>query len=124
VFLYLKNKLKLPINKEKIGIRKPMHFEILGYTFVPTYIKGEKGQYQFVVSEKGWKRLKQRLKSITRKTAPKSFDERIKQLKEVQQGWVNYFRMASIYGKLKDLDSWLRNRLRYCIWTDWKKPEP
>ena len=31
--------------------------------------------------------------------------------------------MASITGKLKDLDSWLRNRLRYCIWHDWKKPE-
>ena len=31
--------------------------------------------------------------------------------------------MASITGKLKDLDSWVRNRLRYCIWTDWKKPE-
>lgn len=21
------------------------------------------------------------------------------------------------------MDEWLRNRLRYCIWTDWKKPE-
>ena len=31
--------------------------------------------------------------------------------------------MGSIYGKLKDTDSWLRNRLRYCIWHDWKKPE-
>jgi protocatechuate 4,5-dioxygenase alpha chain len=31
--------------------------------------------------------------------------------------------MASIQGKLKELDSWLRNRLRHCIWHDWKKPE-
>ena len=31
--------------------------------------------------------------------------------------------MASIQVKLKDLDSWLRNRLRYCIWHHWKKPE-
>jgi hypothetical protein len=44
-------------------------------------------------------------------------------LKEVQRGWVNYYRMASIYGKLKDLDGWVRNRLRYCIWHDWTKPE-
>ncbi|WP_373400817.1 hypothetical protein V8V91_26145 [Algoriphagus halophilus] len=22
--------------------------------------------------------------------------------------------------KLKQLDEWLRNRLRYCIWHDWK----
>jgi hypothetical protein len=21
------------------------------------------------------------------------------------------------------MDGWLRNRLRYCIWHDWKKPE-
>jgi RNA-directed DNA polymerase len=31
--------------------------------------------------------------------------------------------MGSIHGKLKTLDSWLRNRLRYCIWHDWKKIE-
>ena len=31
--------------------------------------------------------------------------------------------MASIQGKLKELDGWLRNRLRYCIWHHWKKPE-
>ena len=123
IYLFLKNKLKLPINREKSGIRKPVNFAILGFKFVPTYIKGDKGQYQMVASDKSWKRLKQNLKSITRKTAPISFDERIRKLKEVQRGWVNYFRMASIYGKLKDLDGWVRNRLRYCIWHDWKKPE-
>jgi len=32
-------------------------------------------------------------------------------------------RMGSIHGKLKELDGWLRNRLRYCIWHHWKKPE-
>jgi hypothetical protein len=26
-------------------------------------------------------------------------------------------------GKLRDVDGWLRNRLRYCIWHHWKKPE-
>ena len=25
--------------------------------------------------------------------------------------------------KLKEPDGWLRNRLRYCIWADWKKPD-
>jgi len=52
-----------------------------------------------------------------------SFDERIQKIKEVSQGWLNYFRLASIQGKLKELDGWLRNRLRYCIWHHWKKPE-
>ena len=123
IYLFLKDKLKLPINKEKSGIRKPVQFKILGHEFVPTYKKGEKGQYQLVVSDKSWKELKQTLKTITRKTAPTTFDERMRQVKEVQRGWLYYFRMASIYGKLKELDSWLRNRLRYCIWHDWKKLE-
>lgn len=123
IFLFLKNRLILPINLEKSGIRKPVQFTVLGHQFVPTYQKGKKGRYQMVVSEKGWKNLKQKLKAITKKTLPASFDERIKKLKEVQQGWINYFRMASISGKLKAVDSWVRNRLRYCIWHDWKKPE-
>jgi group II intron reverse transcriptase/maturase len=123
IFKFLKNKLKLTINREKSGIRRPVQFTCLGFGFVPTYVKGERGKYQLVVSEKSWEKLKQKLKTITRKTTPMSFDERIEKLNEVQRGWVNNFRMASIHGKLKELDGWLRNRLRYCIWHHWKKPE-
>jgi RNA-directed DNA polymerase len=123
IYLFLQDKLKLPINREKSGIRKPVQFGLLGYKFVPTYKKGDKGKYQLVVSDKSWKNLKDKLKAATRKTSPLSFEESIQKLKEIQQGWINYFRMASLTGKLKDLDSWVRNRLRYCIWTDWKKPE-
>ena len=123
IYLFLKNKLKLPINREKSGIRKPVNFTILGYGFVPTYGKGDKGKYQLIVSEKSWKSIKLKIKTITRKTSPMTIDERIRKLKEVYQGWLNYFRMASIQGKLMKLDGWLRNRLRYCIWHNWKKPE-
>jgi group II intron reverse transcriptase/maturase len=123
VYKFLRNKLKLTINREKSGIRRPVHFTVLGFSFVPTYKKGERGKYQLVVSEKSWKKLKEKLKTITRKTTPMSFEERIQKLKEVQRGWVNAFRMASILNKLEDLDGWLRNRLRYCIWHHWKKLE-
>ena len=60
---------------------------------------------------------------ITKKTMLYSFDERIAKLKEIYQGWVNNYRLASIHAKLKSLDEWLRNRLRYCIWHHWKKLE-
>ena len=123
LYLFLKNKLKLSINREKSGIRRPVQFKLLGYRFVPTYKKGDSGTYQLVVSGKGWETLKRELKVVTKKTTPRTFDERIKKLKEIQRGWINYFRMASMQSKLKELDSWLRNRLRYCIWTVWKKLE-
>lgn len=120
---FLKTKLKLTINEEKSGIRRPVNFTILGFGFVSTYKKGSKNDYQLAVADKAWKKLKERLKSISRKTVPVKLEERIAKIKEVQRGWLNYFRGTSIMGKLRDLDGWLRNRLRYCIWHDWKKPE-
>ena len=123
IYKFLRDKLKLTINREKSGIRRPVQFTCLGFGFVPTYVKGERGKYQLVVSEKSWGKLKQKLKAITRKTTPMSFNERIEKLNEVQRGWVNAFRMASIQTKLNELDGWVRNRLRYCIWHHWKKPE-
>ena len=118
-FKYLRDKLKLPINREKSGIRRPLQFEMLGYTFVSSYKKGERGKYQLVVGKQSW----QKLKELTRKTNPMSLDERIERLKWLIRGWVNYFKLASIQAKLKAIDEWLRNRIRYCIWHHWKKPE-
>lgn len=123
IYLYLRDKLKLPINREKSGIRRPVNFSVLGYGFVPTYQKGVKGQYQLIVEQSRWKQLKAKLKEETRKTAPMTFDQRVQKIKAVQRGWINNFRLANIQGKLKELDGWLRNRLRYCIWHHWKKRE-
>lgn len=123
ITLYLKTKLQLTINEEKSGIRKPVQFTILGFRFVPTYRKGDRGKYQLIASEKAWERLKQQLKAVTRKTTPTTIDERIAKINEIQRGWLNYFRGASLQGKLKEMDGWLRNRLRYCIWKQWKRPE-
>jgi RNA-directed DNA polymerase len=123
VIHYLNQKLKLPINTGKSGIRNPLNFTILGYAFAASYEKGARGKYQLVVDEKRWESLKEKLKEITRKTAPMGFDLRMHKLKEVHRGWINYFKHANIVGKLGELDGWLRNRIRYCIWHDWKKPE-
>jgi hypothetical protein len=90
---------------------------------VSSFEKGAKGKFQLVVCEKSIAKLKRELKMITRKTSPMSFDERIQKLKHLQRGWLNYFCLANITSKLQRIDAWVRNRLRYCIWTDWKKPE-
>ena len=123
IFVFLRDKLKLPINHEKSGLRRPLTFELLGYKFVSCYEKGSKGQYQLTVKQKSWEKLKQKLKEITRKTRPMSMSRRIAELKQVQRGRLTYFQHGNIYGKLRELDGWVRNRLRYCIWHDWKKPE-
>ena len=120
VYLFLKEKLDLPINREKSGIRRPSSFTVLGYKFTPIYKKGVKGKYQLVVSEQAWAAFKQKLKYATKKTLPLSLTERLQRLKLIYQGWLNNFRLGNIYTKLKKVDEWLRNRLRYCIWHDWR----
>jgi len=123
IYKFLRDTLQLLINKEKSGIRRPITFQVLGYGFVPTYKKSEKGKYQLIVKPSKWKDFKSKLKHLTKKTIPMSFDERITRINRLIRGWINYFKLASIQGKLKKLEEWLRNRLRYCIWHHWKKPE-
>ena len=123
IYLFLRDKLELPINRNKSGIRRPLNFKLLGYGFVPTYKKGERGIYQLVVKKGSWESFKRKLKRITKKTLGYKLEDRLRQLKLIWQGWLNNYRIANIYTKLKQLDEWLRNRLRNCIWHDWKKPE-
>ena len=123
IYKFLRDKLQLPINRAKSGVRRPFSFYTLGYGFVPTYKKGEKGKYQLVVKQSKWEEFKSKLKYLTKKTIPASFDERIQRINLLIRGWINYFKLGSIQLKLKKLEEWLRNRLRYCIWHDWKKPD-
>ncbi|WP_232835113.1 group II intron maturase-specific domain-containing protein [Pleomorphovibrio marinus] len=75
------------------------------------------------MNKSSWESLKRKLKQITKKTRPYSFEERLGKLREVWMGWVNNYRLASIHAKLKQIDEWLRNRLRYCIWSRWRSGE-
>lgn len=101
MFIFLKE-LKLPINKAKSGIRRPINFELLGHGFVPVYKKGVKGQYQLVIANKSWSKFKRNLKSITKKTKPMSLFERLERLNQVCRGWMNNYRLTNIYAKVKN----------------------
>ena len=119
---FIGQKLKLKVNTEKTSICRPVNFHTLGYNFIGTYKRGEKGKYRLRVSPKRFKLMKCRVKEITRKTRPLSFNERIAELNSYIKNWIGYYRYAFMQGKLKDLDVWIRCRLRYCIWKHWKKP--
>ena len=119
---FIEQDLKLKVNRQKTKICRPVSYCTLGYNFVSTYVKGERGKYRLRVSPNTFARMKAKVKEITRKTNPKSFSERIDELNRFMKGWINYFKYAHMSGKLSDLDWWIRNRLRYCIWHHWKKP--
>ena len=120
---FLEKKLKLEVNKEKTSVCRPVNFELMGHCFTSTNKKGERGKYRLSISKKSWKRLKEKIKLITRKPSPITFAEQILRLNRLMWGWVNYFKNATGYERFKYLDSWVRCRLRYCIWKSWKNPK-
>ena len=117
---FIEQKLKLKVNTEKTKICRPVTFHTLGYNFISIYKRGAKGKYRLRVSPKRFKLMKQRVKEITRKTRPLSFDQRLAELNSFMKNWMGYFRYAHMHMKLKKLDVWIRRRLRYCIWKHWK----
>ena len=120
---FIENDLLLEVNIDKTSICRPVNFTLLGHCFTSTYKKGEKGIYRLSIAKKSWDELKYKIKLITRKTRSVSFDVRITELNQLMRGWVNYFKYATGFEKLKYLDSWIRSRLRYCIWKGWKNPK-
>ncbi len=119
---FIETKLHLQVNKQKTSVCRAVTYFVLGYGFVPTYKKNEKGVYKLRVSPKSFRTMKQKVKQLTRKTSSFSFTSRISKLNTFVRGWVNYYKFANMSTKLKELDAWVRSRLRYCIWKHWKKP--
>lgn len=52
IYQFLRDKLNLPINREKSGIRRPVQFGLLGYEFVPTYKRETKANINWWRAQK------------------------------------------------------------------------
>ena len=49
-------------------------------------------------------------------------DNRITKLNQTIRGWVNYFAIADMKGKMAEIDAHLRTMVRKVIWKQWKTP--
>lgn len=64
---------------------------------------------------------KEKIRRITNRNRSMNSNHRLKKLKEIIVGWVNYYKLANMEKRLKKIDGWIRRRLRACIWKTWKK---
>lgn len=79
--------------------------KFLGYTLLP-----EGG---IRIADKSIKRLKQKVKEITKRNRGVSFEELVKELNYVIIGWSNYFSLANKWlAVIRDIDGWIRRKLR------------
>lgn len=117
ITLFVESKLKLKINQQKSAVRYVGHMELLGYGIY----RMRNQKFGLKVQEDNWNKFVRKCKSITKKSRPLSFDERVRKLKTLSYGWIGYFRYANIKTRLIGLDRLLGSRLRYCIWKSWKR---
>lgn len=113
---FLEEELKLKVNKEKSAVDRPWKLKFLGFSF---YLK--KGEARIRVHPKSVKKLKAKLKAVTGRSNAMSINERIIKLKQIINGWVNYFGISDMGKLAKELDEWLRRRIRMCYWKRWKR---
>lgn len=113
---FIEGELKLKVNKEKSAVDRPWRLKFLGFSF---YLK--KGEARIRVHPKSVKKLKAKLKAATGRSNAMSINERITKLKQIINGWVNYFGISDMGKLAKELDEWLRRRIRMCYWKRWKR---
>jgi len=112
----LEGPLKLKVNLEKSAVDRPWKRKFLGFSF---YRRREGIRVR--VHQKSIKRVKEKIRNITSRSSGKNMDFRLLKLKQLINGWVNYFRIADMQSLAQELDEWTRRRLRMCIWKQWKK---
>lgn len=113
---YLWKRLKLPINKEKSAIVRSRQHTFLGYSFY-----GYKYP-KLRLAPKSITRLKDKIRSSLKRWRGMNLRKVNKELNQILQGWVVYFRLANCKEHLEKLDAWILRHLRCIQWRQWKKP--
>lgn len=112
---FITKKLKLKVNEKKSKVAEPSKREFLGFSFT----RGEKPKRR--IGPKALKRLKKRIGELTRRTKMVGIRRMVEELSRYLRGWVNYFGSCETPSVLRDIDSWIRRRLRCVIWKQWKR---
>jgi len=109
---FLEKKLKLKVNHEKSAVDKVWNRTFLGFAI------SKRGK-RIKVSQKAERNLKQKVRKICRRTRGHAFTKIIEELRESLLGWKAYFDISEVLSSLKDLDKWIRRKLRCYLWKQW-----
>lgn len=111
---FISRKLKLRVNQEKSAIGRPSERKFLGFTFTADDEPKRK------IAPQAIKRFKDKVREITRRSRGISVQRMAEELSEYLRGWINYFGFCQTPIVLRDLDSWVRRKLRCYIWKQWE----
>lgn len=109
--LWVKEHLRLDVNKNKSGLGRVWERKILGFTMTR--------KLEIAVSAKSLERFKERTRELWRSCQSRTS----KQLRDVWcaylRGWWNYFQLAEERRRVFALEGWVRRHIRACFWLRW-----
>ena len=109
---FIEESLRLTVNTRKSAVDRPYKRTFLGFTVSRSGAK-------LKVADKAIDKLKHRIRELTRRTRGRRFEHIIAELREALLGWKAYFGIAEVLSPLRDIDKWIRRKLRCYRWKQW-----
>lgn len=119
VVSFIERRMKLKVNAEKTKVVPPNGLTYLGYSFY----KDKEGRWRARVSEEKFSSLKSKVRMLTKRSDPTPTKETCRRVSRLLVGWINYFLLADMKGRMEELWQWVKGRIRAIIYKKWKKPK-
>ena len=101
---FLERVLRLKVNESKSGCSSVEERQFLGYRLLC--------DGRLVIAKQSVERVKDKIRTIARRNRGVSLEKVILELNGRLRGWVNYFQLTELPSDLRNLDSWVRRKLR------------
>jgi len=112
---FLREKLRLTVNREKSPVARPWERKFLGYSVTRHH------QPRLKVAAESVKRFKAKIRQALQAGRGRNLGTVVRDLAPLIRGWAAYFRLAEVKGVFEDLDQWIRRKLRAILWRQWKR---
>lgn len=113
---FISGKLKLKVNKDKSAVSHVKDRKFLGYGF-----NTRKGEVQIKPHKKSVEKFKLKVKAAMRRGRGQNIKRFINEiLNPILRGWHQYFKISNVTRIFKDLDEWIRRRIRMIYWRQLK----
>jgi len=112
---FLEKKLRLKVNEQKSAVGKPAQRKFLGFSFTT------KASVRRLISAQSLARFKARVREMTRRG--RAVGAMVTELNRYLRGWLGYYGHTECPSQLRELDGWIRRRLRRYIWRAWQRPQ-
>ena len=103
---FLERTLRLTVNETKSAVDRPWNRTFLGFTFT------RRQSHRRLVSVKALKAFKAKVRGLTGRRRGRTIRQIVQELRQLMVGWREFCGFAEVRSPLRDLDKWVRRRLR------------